>query len=87
MYWTALSQLDRGELGIGISTMANYRRQYPDGAWKYPSLINQAMTLLSLDRTEDAVQALQEANAADNPEQLRVKRLLTALVPEPKLES
>jgi hypothetical protein len=79
MYWTALSQLDRGETGVGISTMTNYRNQYPDGQWKYPSLINQATALLSLDRSEEAMQALKDANVADNPEQRRVQRLLNAL--------
>ena len=79
LYWTALCQIDRDEVGAAITTLVNYRRQYPDGQWKYPSLINQSLALLTQGRIKDATVALQEADAEDNPERRRVQLMLRAL--------
>ncbi|MEZ6132886.1 MAG: hypothetical protein R3C59_29810 [Planctomycetaceae bacterium] len=79
MYWTALCQLDREEFGAAITTFSNYRRQYPDGKWKYPSLVHQSLALLKQDRTDDAIAALKEADQDDNPEQRRVRMMLQVL--------
>ncbi len=79
LYWTALSQIDRGEMGMAISTLKNYRKQYPTGKWKYPSLISHATALLAEGRKDEARKLLGEANVDENPEQLRVQRLLKAL--------
>lgn len=79
LYWTAMSQIDRDEVGMAISTLKNYRRQFPEGTWSYPSMVNQAMALLMKDRPNDAREILQEADVEGNPERLRVQRLLNAL--------
>ena len=72
MYWTALCQMDRGEVGAAITTFSNYRRQYPEGKWLYPSMIHQAMAFLEQQRLKDAVAVLEQANQEDNPEKRRV---------------
>lgn len=82
LYWTAMCQIDRGEVGAAIITLMNYRRQYPDARWKYPSLMNQAFALLVQDRTDDALAALTEADQADNPERLRVQMMIRSLSPQ-----
>lgn len=79
LYWTAMCQMDRGEVGASITTLANYRRQYPDGKWKYPSMVSHAEALLQQERTEDAIAMLQQANQDDNPEKQRVALMLDAL--------
>jgi hypothetical protein len=79
MYWTAMCQLDRGEAGAAITTLVNYRRQYPDGRWKFASMSNQALALLVQERHEDARQILQDADIEENPERARVKALLQTI--------
>ncbi len=82
MYWTAMCQFDRREVGAAITTLVNYRRQYPDGRWKYPSLINQALALLVQERNDDARKILEEADVEENPERMRVRAILAA-IPSP----
>ena len=79
MYWTAICQLDRQEAGAAITTLVNYRRQYPDGRWKYASLSNHALALLAQERHADARKILEEADVEDNPERVRVRALLQAI--------
>ena len=79
LYWTAICQIERGDVGAAITTLMNYRRQYPGGRWTYPSMINQAFALMHQGRTEDAVTVLQEAAVEANPELLRVQRLVESL--------
>lgn len=79
MYWTALCQMDRGEVGAAITTFSNYRRQYPNGKWWYPSMVNQALAFLEQQRVKDAVAVLEQANQEENPSKQRVQRMLTAL--------
>ncbi|MCA9085237.1 MAG: hypothetical protein KDA81_14330 [Planctomycetaceae bacterium] len=79
MYWTAGCQIDRGEVGSAITTLMNYRRQYPDGIWKYPSLMSQARCLLIQERKDDAVAILKEADQEENPERWQVQRMLKAM--------
>ena len=79
LYWTAMCQIDRKEFGAAIITLMNYRRQYPDGKWKYPSMMNQAVALLGQKRTEDAKTILAEADVEQNPERWAVRRMLQQL--------
>ena len=79
LYWTALCQIEREEVGAAITTLVNYRRQYPEGKWKYATLINQAIALLEQKRTEDATAILKEADVEANPEQSRVQQLLRSI--------
>lgn len=79
MYWTALCQMDRGEVGAAITTFSNYRRQYPDGKWLYPSMMHQALGFLDQQRQKDAIAVLEQANQDDNPARRRVQILLDAL--------
>lgn len=82
MYWTAICQLDRKEAGAAITTLVNYRRQYPDGRWKFASMSNQALALLAQERHADARKVLADADVEGNPERIRVKALLQA-IPSP----
>lgn len=79
LYWTALCQMDREEYGTAIITLLNYRRQYPEGKWKYSTLINQALSLLQQERVQDATEILKEADVEANPERYRVQHLLKTL--------
>lgn len=79
LYWTAMCQMDRAEFGAAITTLMNYRRQYPDGKWKYPSMINHALCLVEQNRLEDAQALLKDANQEDNPERQRVVQLSNEL--------
>lgn len=79
IYWAALCQFERGEVGSAIITLANYRRRQSDGQWKYPSLINEAMGQLMRKNKDRAIKALLLADQPDNPERLRVQLLLQAL--------
>lgn len=79
LYWIGICQLDRSQPGTAITSFASYRRQYPEGAWFYPSLLNQAVAEAAQGRLEAAVKTLTEANQEDNPEQAHVAALLTRL--------
>ena len=81
LYWSALRQMELGEVGAAITTLINYRRQYSGGQWIYPSMINQAMGLVMQERRDDAVSLLNEADVEANPERFRVQQLLRILAP------
>lgn len=87
MYWTALSQIDRGDSGMAISTLRNYRKLFPDGDWQYPSMITEAVALVGKGRLKEAAEILRKADEEMNPERGRVQRLLRALPPAPVKES
>jgi len=76
LYWIAICQMDRSKPGTAISSFANYRRQYPDGPWFYPSLINQAFAELAQGRPEAALKTLTEADHEANPERAQVAMLV-----------
>lgn len=82
LYWTALRQIERDDPAAAVTTLKNYRRQYAGSQWKFPSMINQAFALLQLDRADDAVEVLQEADTEENPERLRVQTLIGMLQAE-----
>lgn len=79
IYWAAMCQFERDEVGSALITLANYRRQLPEGQWRYPSMINEAMGHLIRNKKDRAIKTLKLANQDDNPEQLRVQLLLKAL--------
>ena len=83
LYWTGICQMDRGEPGTAVSTFQNYRRQYPNGIWFYPSMLNQALSLLEQGRTATAAEILRDAAHADNPERSRARWLLERLQANP----
>ena len=89
LYWIAICQMDRNKPGTAITSFASYRRQYPDGEWFYPSLMNQALAELAQGRRKAAAETLAKANQEGNPEQTRaaivLKRLQDALAPQNKL--
>jgi hypothetical protein len=86
LYWIGICQMDRNQPGTAITSFASYRRQYPNGMWFYPSLMNQALAELAQGRREAAAETLTEANQEGNPEQTRaaivLKRLQAALAPQ-----
>lgn len=86
LYWIAICQMDRNQPGTAITSFASYRRQYPDGEWFYPSLMNQALAELAQGRRKAAAETLAKANQESNPEQTRaaivLKRLHAALAPQ-----
>ena len=88
LYWIAICQMDRNQPGTAITSFASYRRQYPNGEWFYPSLMNQALAELAQGRHKAAAETLAEANQEGNPEQTRaaivLKRLQDALARQDK---
>jgi outer membrane protein assembly factor BamD (BamD/ComL family) len=88
LYWIAICQMDRNQPGTAITSFASYRRQYPDGEWFYPSLMNQALAELAQGRQKAAAETLAEANQEGNPEKTRaaivLKRLQSALALQDK---
>ena len=81
LYWTAVCQIEQQQYGAAIATLQNYRRQYPDGQWKYASLVQEGLAELAEGNTQAAVDRLNEANQPDFPEQSRVQSLLKRLSP------
>lgn len=79
IYWAALCQFERGEVGSALITLGSYRRRLPEGQWQYPSMINEAMGHLIRENTARAIKTLKLADQPDNPERLRVQLLLQAL--------
>jgi len=79
LYWTAICQMDRGRPGNAITTMQGYRRQYPYGAWFYPSMQIQAEAELAQGRVEAAIDTFTQADADDNPDQAYVAGMLARL--------
>jgi predicted Zn-dependent protease len=76
-----MTQMSRNDMGAAVATLRNYRRQYPAEKLVFPSLTCEAEALLQLGDSKTAASALQEANVAENPEQLRVQWMLTRLTP------
>jgi hypothetical protein len=83
LYWTAICQIDRGQPGTAITTLAGYRRQNPDGMWFYPSLHNQAKSELAQGRTDAAIATLTEADSEKNPDRQHAVALLHRLKKPP----
>ena len=81
LYWTSMTQMSRNDMGAAVATLRNYRRQYPAEKLVFPSLTCEAEALLQLGDSKTAASALQEANVAENPEQLRAQWMLTRLTP------
>ncbi|MEZ6059419.1 MAG: hypothetical protein R3C19_03555 [Planctomycetaceae bacterium] len=79
LYWTAIVQINRHEDSAAATTLSNYLRSYPDGKWRFPAQMNQAMTQLRMGHTDAAVESLRVADDPENPEQSRVKLLLKRL--------
>ncbi|MCH2201888.1 MAG: hypothetical protein MK102_07950 [Fuerstiella sp.] len=79
LYWTGLCQMDRSQSGTAVSAFRNYRRQYPDGKWFYPSLMNQALSEMAQGRYDAAFATLSEADHMANPERRRVVLMLERL--------
>ena len=69
LYWIAICQMDRSQPGTAITSFESYRRQYPDGMWFYPSLMNQALAELTQGRRDAALKTLTEADQEANPDQ------------------
>lgn len=79
LYWTSMLQASRNDIGAAISTLRNYRIQYPDGPFAFASLMNEAEALMSHGNSEGALAALQQADVETNPEQTRAQWLLKRL--------
>ena len=79
LYWTAMSQVSRGDAGTAAQTLRNYRRQYPDEKMKYPSLLLEAELLLELGDAAGAAAILKESVVEDNPELARQAWLLSRI--------
>ena len=79
LYWTSMLQLSRNDVGAAISTLRNYRIQYPDGPLAYASMMNEADALILHGNTAGAIAVLQQADVEQNPEQLRAHWLLMRL--------
>ncbi len=80
LYWTSMLQLSRNDVGAAISTLRNYRLQYPDGSNVFPSMMNEADVLIAHGNTADAIAVLKLADVEQNPEQVRAHWWLTRLV-------
>jgi len=79
LYWICLMQLTRGDSGAAISTLRNYRIQYPTGAAAFPSMMNEADALIAQGNTADAVGVLKQADVEENPERIRAQWWLKRL--------
>jgi hypothetical protein len=79
LYWTSMTQMSRNDMGAAVATLRNYRRQYPAEKLVFPSLTCEAEALLQLGDSKNATLVLQEADVAENPEQLRAQWLLARL--------
>ena len=79
MFWTSICQLGRGEHGAAVTTLRNYRRQYPGDKWTFASLYNEAIALIRLGDLTGARSPLLAADVAENPEQLQVQWVLSRL--------
>ena len=79
LYWICMLQLTRGDSGAAISTLRNYRIQYPTGAAAFPSLMNEADILISQGNTVDAISVLNQADVDENPERIRAQWWLKRL--------
>lgn len=79
LYWTSMLQLTRNDSGAAISTLRNYRIQYPTGAAAFPSMMNEADALIAHGNTADAIAVLKQADVEQNPEQIRAQWWLSRL--------
>ena len=79
LYWTCMLQLTRNDAGAAISTLRNYRLQYPEGPAAFPSMMNEADALIAHANTADAIAVLKLADVEQNPEQNRAHWWLTRL--------
>ena len=79
LYWTCMLQLTRNDAGAAISTLRNYRLQYPEGPAAFPSMMNEADALITHANTADAIAVLKLADVEQNPEQNRAHWWLTRL--------
>ena len=79
LYWISMQQLIRGDSGAAISTLRNYRIQYPTGALAFPSMMNEADVLISQSNTADAIGVLKQADVEENPERIRAQWWLKRL--------
>ena len=79
LYWTSMLQLSRNDFGVAISTLRNYRIQYPDGPTVFSSMMNEADALIAQGNTADAITVLKQADVEQNPEQVRAHWWLTRL--------
>lgn len=79
LYWTARCQELRGDFGAAVTTYRNYRRQYPDDKFQFPSMINEGIALIQLGDPETARAVLTSAAVDQNPDRARTDWLLSRL--------
>ena len=79
LYWIAICQMDRSKPGTAITGFQSYRRQNPDGAWFYSSLMNQAISELEQGRRKTAAETLMKADHESNPDRRQAAILLQRL--------
>lgn len=79
LYWTALCQVSRGDAGAAITTLRNYRRQYPEDKWNFPSMVVEALLLMDAGDVAPAKELLQQADQESNPERIRVQWILSRM--------
>jgi hypothetical protein len=79
LYWTAMSQVSRGDAGTAVQTLRNYRRQYPDEKMKFASLLLEAELLVEIGDVAGAAAVLKEAATDDNPERSRQEWMLARI--------
>lgn len=71
LYWTAMSQVSRGDAGTAVQTLRNYRRQYPEEKMQIPSMLLEAELLLELGDAAGASAILKQCVVEGNPELVR----------------
>lgn len=79
LFWTAQCQVVRGDYGAAVTTFRNYRRQYPEDKWRYPSLLNEGVALIQLGDSATAATVLAEADVEQNAERRQIQWLLQRL--------
>jgi len=79
LYWTSMLQLSRNDVGAAVSSLRNYRIQYPEGAAAFPSMLNEAAALIAQGNLEAAAEVLKTADVEHNPEQVRAHWWLTRI--------
>jgi TolA-binding protein len=70
LYWTALTQVSRGDFGTAVQTLRNFRRQYPDSPLQHAAILNEAESLAALGNPTLAAEVL-AAEPPNNPETAR----------------
>jgi hypothetical protein len=79
LFWTALTQVFRGDAGTAIQTMRNYRRRYPDEKMVLASMLIEAELLISLGNADQAATLLNGIDSVGAAEQRRIDWMLTRL--------